>query len=76
MDEQQVEIALWGEFAAAVPAGRQQGNPSGRALGAGDRVVEERHDPVVGELRKRPAVVTPGTIDGVGDTAEMPRSNR
>ena len=76
VDEQQVEVALRGEFAAAVSADREQRHPAGRTRGLRDRLVEDGRDPVVGDLRERSAVVATRAIDDVGDLTEMPDPNR
>ena len=76
VDEQQIEVALWSELATSVSTDREQRHPARRAGGLCHRVVEDRRDPVVGDLCQRSAVVATGTGDGLADVAEMPDSNR
>ena len=80
VDEQQVEIALRSQLAAAVSADRQQRDPARRTLGSCDRVVEDRDDPLVGDLRQRPTPVAAGDAGrpqrpAPGDPAE-PQTSR
>ncbi len=76
MDEQEVEVALRRQLAAAVSADRQQRHPAGGSLEPPECLVEDGHHPVVGDLGERPAVVATRSSDACGNRSEVLRTNR
>ena len=76
VDEQEVEVALRGQLASAVPADGQQRHPAAGALDPFERLVEDGSHPVVGDLCQRPAIGTSWSRHGSSDLFEMADTNR
>ena len=74
--QQEIEVALGGQFAAAVAPDRKQRHSASRSVHAVERIVEDVHHPVVGDLREQAAVVATGANDVGADSSEVPGTDR
>ena len=76
MDEQQVEVALRRQLAASVSADRQQRHSASGELEPLERLVEDGHHPLVGDICERSAVVATWASNRCSYLSKVVRTNR